>query len=242
PIGLRLPLDSVSWTPPELTAEPSYLEESPLREPEIPDVSLQGVATTATTAVAFEARDGQVHVFLPPVAHLEDYTDLLHVLEQAASATGIRLVIEGYAPPPDTRLEQLVVTPDPGVIEVNVQPVSSWAQQRELTTSLYDLARRSRLSTEKFDLDGLHTGTGGGNHITIGGIQPIDSPLLRRPDLLASLITYWQRHPSLSYLFSGRFIGPTSQAPRFDEGRPEAVYEMEVALRELRRLDAEAAA
>ncbi|HCU78830.1 MAG TPA: transglutaminase, partial [Microbacterium sp.] len=242
PIGLRLPLDSVSWTPPELTAEPSYLEESPLREPEIPDVSLQGVATTATTAVAFEARDGQVHVFLPPVAHLEDYTDLLHVLEQAASATGIRLVIEGYAPPPDTRLEQLVVTPDPGVIEVNVQPVSSWAQQRELTTTLYDLARRSRLSTEKFDLDGLHTGTGGGNHITIGGIQPIDSPLLRRPDLLASLITYWQRHPSLSYLFSGRFIGPTSQAPRFDEGRPEAVYEMEVALRELRRLDAEAAA
>ena len=242
PIGLRLPLDSVSWAPPEMTAEPSYLEEGPLREPAVPDVSLQGVATTATTAIAFEARDGQVHVFLPPVAHLEDYTDLLHVLEQAASATGIRLVIEGYAPPPDTRLEQLVVTPDPGVIEVNVQPVSSWAQQRELTTTLYDLARRARLSTEKFDLDGLHTGTGGGNHITIGGIQPIDSPLLRRPDLLASLITYWQRHPSLSYLFSGRFIGPTSQAPRFDEGRPEAVYEMEVALRELRRLDAEAAA
>ncbi|GAA1706662.1 transglutaminase family protein [Microbacterium sediminicola] len=241
PVGLRLPLDAIAWAPPELTAEPSYLEEAPLREPQIPDVAPQGRATTATTAVAFEARDGQVHVFLPPMPYLEDYADLLHVIEKAASAVGTTLVIEGYSPPPDTRLEQLVVTPDPGVIEVNVQPVSSWDEQKELTTTLYDVARRARLSTEKFDLDGLHTGTGGGNHITIGGSQPIDSPLLRRPDLLASLVTYWQRHPSLSYLFSGRFIGPTSQAPRFDEGRPEAVYEMEVALKELRRLDTAAA-
>ncbi|MET0297017.1 MAG: transglutaminase family protein [Microbacterium sp.] len=239
-VGLRLPLDSVAWTDPEWPGEPSYLEAGDPLEPGIRPVKVVDPEGAATTALTFEARDGHVHVFLPPVLKLDDYADLLHVIERAAADAGIRLVIEGYGPPPDSRLQQLIVTPDPGVIEVNVQPTASWQEQRDLTFTLYDEARRARLATEKFDVDGTHTGTGGGNHITLGGSQPIDSPLLRRPDLLASLITYWQRHPSLSYLFSGRFIGPTSQAPRFDEGRPEAVYEMEIALQEIRRLTASA--
>lgn len=236
PVGLRLPLDSISWTDPAEPGEPSYLVAGEPLVPGIPAVEVVAAEGAPTTALTFEGRDGFVHVFLPPTTLLEDYAALLLVIEKAAAGLAQPLVIEGYGPPPDPRLVQLVVTPDPGVIEVNVQPVATWAEQRELTTTLYDLARRTRLSTEKFDLDGTHTGTGGGNHITLGGSQPVDSPLLRRPDLLVSMVGYWQRHPSLSYLFSGRFVGPTSQAPRFDEGRPEAVYEMEIAFAEIARL------
>ena len=227
--------------PPDFAGEPSYLEAGAPLDPGVPTVQVVDPEGAPTTALAFEARDGHVHVFLPPTERLEDYADLLKLVEVAARRIGCPVVLEGYGPPPDPRLTQLVVTPDPGVIEVNVQPTGSWAEQRDLTTTLYDAARHTGLTTEKFDLDGLHTGTGGGNHITLGGSQPIDSPLLRRPDLLVSLITYWQRHPALSYLFSGRFIGPTSQAPRFDEGRPEAVYEMEIAAAEIARLAAETA-
>ncbi len=239
PVGLRLPLDAISWTAPDFAGEPSYLEAGPPLDPGVPTVQVVDPEGEPTTALAFEARDGHVHVFLPPTERLEDYADLLKLVEVAARRIGCPVVLEGYGPPPDPRLTQLIVTPDPGVIEVNVQPTGSWADQRDLTTTLYDAARHCGLTTEKFDLDGLHTGTGGGNHITLGGSQPVDSPLLRRPDLLVSLITYWQRHPALSYLFSGRFIGPTSQAPRFDEGRPEAVYEMEIAAAEIARLVAE---
>lgn len=235
-VGLRLPLDSIAWVDPVAPAQPSYLEVGEPLVAGVPAVALEDPEGADRTALAFEEREGHVHVFLPPTTRLEDYADLLHVVEAAARETGTPVVIEGYQPPPDPRLVQLSVTPDPGVIEVNVQPSRSWAELRDLTKALYSEARLAKLSTEKFDLDGLHTGTGGGNHLTLGGHQPVDSPLLRRPDLLVSLITYWQRHPSLSYLFSGRFIGPTSQAPRFDEGRPEAVYEMEIACAEVARL------
>ena len=245
-VGLRLPLAAIAWRDPEAPGEPSYLEAGPPLEPRVPVVEVCDPEGVPTTALAFEVRDGLVHVFLPPTERLEDYADLLKLVEVAARKVRDQLpgglVLEGYGPPPDSRLTQLVVTPDPGVIEVNVQPTGSWAEQRELLTTLYEEARQARLATEKFDLDGGHTGTGGGNHLTLGGRSPVESPLLRRPELLASLVTYWQRHPALSYVFSGRFIGPTSQAPRFDEGRPESVHEMEIALAELRRLDAEARA
>jgi uncharacterized protein (DUF2126 family)/transglutaminase-like putative cysteine protease len=239
PLGLRLPLDSLTWSP-----LPTEFERSPFEArdhlpppgslPESPATAVER-HEAAPTAIAVEARDGHVRVFLPPLENADHAVELLSVVEAVASELECAVVIEGYPLPRDPRLTTLIVTPDPGVIEVNVQPTSSWAEMRHLVETLYEEARLTRLGTEKFTLDGSHTGTGGGNHVTLGGATPADSPMLRRPDLLASMVTFWQHHPAMSYLFSGQFIGPTSQAPRVDEGRVDTVYELEIAFAELER-------
>lgn len=181
------------------------------------------------TALCVEPRHGALHIFMPPVPRLDSYLELVAAIEETADELETPVVVEGYLPPPDYRLNQLKVAPDPGVIEVNVHPAASWEELVDISEGLYNDARQVRLGTERFETDGTHTGTGGGNHVVMGGASPADSPFLRRPDLLRSLLGYWHNHPSLSYLFSGRFVGPTSQAPRVDEGRRDAVYELQIA-------------
>ena len=239
PIGLRLPLDSLTWSP-----FPADYERSPFdQRGRLPAPGTLPVAVAELverheappTAVGFEIANGHVAVFLPPLENAEHAVELLAVVESVAVQLGCPVLVRGYPLPRDPRLATLVVTPDPGVIEVNIQPCASWPELRGVIEALYTEARLARLGTEKFALDGTHTGTGGGNHITLGAADPADSPLLRRPDLLRSMVTFWQHHPALSYLFSGRFIGPTSQAPRVDEGRIDTVYELEIAFAELER-------
>ena len=245
PAGLRLPLKSISWEPPEPThaADPLASRGALPVESGTEDADVVDAAAMPTTAIVAEVRRekdgaGLLYVYLPPTDEAEHFVDLIHRVEAAAAKIDCPVVLEGYGPPADPRITSMSVTPDPGVIEVNVAPTASFAEQRRQLETLYNEARLARLSTESFDVDGTHGGTGGGNHITLGGITPADSPMLRRPDLLVSMLTYWQRHPSLSYLFSGRFIGTTSQAPRVDEGRAEALYELEIAFAEIARLSA----
>ncbi len=250
PIGLRLPLPSLPVVPP--SDYPFVHPQDALEErPELPefepepfrqvhsariatggqDVQEQSIVEGAVrTAIAVEPRDGVLCAFMPPVTKVEHYLELLSVVEANAKDMGLPLHVEGYPPPQDHRLSVIKVTPDPGVIEVNIHPAASWREAVDTTTTLYEEARQARLTTSKFMLDGRHTGSGGGNHVVLGGAKPADSPFLRRPDLLKSVVLYWQRHPSLSYLFSGLFIGPTSQSPRVDEARHDSLYELEIAL------------
>ncbi len=265
PIGLRLPLDSLPWADPDnveadYEADP-FAPKSPLPRREAMQAARlraragEGPGAIETfrpvpqslpvvgreepgvvrTALCVEARDGKIHIFYPPLYGAEDWLDLTAAIEETAAEFGRKVVLEGYLPPDDERIVNFSVTPDPGVIECNIPASTNWAQLVERSGQLYEAAREVGLAAEKFMIDGRHVGTGGGNHVVMGASSPADSPFLRRPDLLKSMLGFWHNHPSLSFLFSGLFIGPSSQHPRIDEAREDSINELEIAFRQVGR-------
>jgi uncharacterized protein (DUF2126 family)/transglutaminase-like putative cysteine protease len=261
PVGLRLPLESLPWADPEHVETDFETDPFAPRGKLSPRESFQRTREgyggssiegfrpvpqdapvvgreepgLVRTALAVEARDGVLHVFYPPLYDIEDWLELTAAIEDTAAELGRKVVLEGYLPPEDPRVINFSVTPDPGVIETNIHPAKNWGEIVERSTQLYEVAREAGLATEKFMLDGRHVGTGGGNHVVMGGASPEDSPFLRRPDLLKSMLGFWHNHPSLSFLFSGLFIGPSSQHPRVDEARQDSLNELEIAFQQVTR-------
>jgi uncharacterized protein (DUF2126 family) len=254
PIGYRIPTESMPWVVPdeleyEFDAAPfrdrvklpsqsaSRMELFELDPEGDPLPAVLGASEKAEVLIrpslGVQAREGRLHVFLPYAPILADYLDLVSAVEDTCQYLKMPVWVEGYAPDSDPRLRSFSVTPDPGVLEINLPPASNWVELEEIYTVLDEEARRNRLTAEKFQFDGGHISAGGGSHIVIGGATVLDSPILRRPDLLRSMLAFWQNHPALSFLFSGMYVGPTSQCPRVDEARLDTLYELEVSFGQL---------
>ena len=251
PIGYRIPVEMMPWVAPDtlsyemdeegqvklpstVARRPEMFRQDPKHDT-LPPISADAASARELIrpSLCVQAREGRLHVFLPYVSVLADYLDLVAAIEETSEHLQKQIWIEGYPAPPDPRIQVFSLTPDPGVLEVNMPPTSDWDELETLNEILAEETQQHRLIAAKFGYDGTHLATGGGSHITLGGPSLAESPILRRPDMLRSLVSFWQNHPSLSYLFAGMYVGPTSQYPRVDEARVDALYELEVAFSHL---------
>ncbi len=231
PVGIRLPLGDLPEPAVWAVEAVPPLERPPVRP--LGEAAPLAAPNSIRVALCVEVRQGTVHVYLPPIASARSFADVVMAVEVTAESLDMAVVLEGTPPPSRQGIQGFQITPDPGVIEVNIHPAASWSELVRIHQALDQEAIAVGLASHRYGWDGRGWGTGGGAHITIGGDRWQTSPLLRRPDLLRSFVTYWQHHPSLCYLFAGEYIGSTSQAPRPDEVRPDALYELEIAFLQL---------
>jgi uncharacterized protein (DUF2126 family) len=197
-----------------------------------------GVLPRALTA---EICDGALSLFIPPFLEASSFANLLAAIEETAeSLNSPPLALEGYPPPHDDAWESLSVIPDPGVIEVNLPPAANWESLEKTVSALFLAAEQCGLRGTRLLPSGEIAATGGGGHLVLGGASMDTNPFLLKPYLLPSFLRFIQRHPSLSYLFSGRFVGPSSQAPRIDESFFEIPRELAHSLASMEEMEAPA--
>jgi uncharacterized protein (DUF2126 family) len=167
-------------------------------------------------ALTVQCRDGCLEIFLPPLRQ-EAWTELLEAVV-GALPPGCAAEFSGYLPEDEAgRWHHLEVSIDPGVLEINFPPSASWREYDGWLRALDRAQRRAGLRPWKIGPDGNARGTDGGHHLLLGGPRREDHPFFSRPGWLASILRFWQHHPSLAYLFTGSYVGSASQAPRADE-------------------------
>lgn len=226
----RCPFETRSLLPGvhgELSTRLTHLLSAPLLEV-ADDDHPQG--TVPRTALSLRLHQGRVRVFLPPLTHLEHYLELITAIEATAVTQGIPVMFEGYPPPQDHRLRRFTLEPDAAVLKLGLPMTSDWPLSQTTLTTAYAEAARLGLYGLHSRNTGSRMGPGGSTELVLGGEEPAQSPFLFRPRLLRSLIACWQHHPALSYFLAGRQIGPSGHAPRPDEGRADALYELDIAL------------
>jgi uncharacterized protein (DUF2126 family) len=188
-------------------------------------------------ALVLETKTDGLHIFFPPLLQKPFLALLGHLTKNLHAAGVARFVFEGYIPPDETATwSKVSLAADPGVLEINLPPCHTWGEydwwMKTLEKAANDVGMRSfkQFSPEET------LGTGGGNHLLFGGPTLEKNPLFKHPRWVTSILRYWQHHPSLAYLFTGNYVGPSSQAPRPDESSRE-LYDLEMAYQFLEKLE-----